>query len=181
MNKKIITCLIILFIFNVNATSNYIENNKINTLVEFFSFTCKHCANVNEKLVQYISSNHIKYLDINIDDNPSSIYTTIMYYIAVDAGVGVEFKNIYFKAIAMGMTAYSQDTLLYVFKKLNNPIMIKLLNSTIERERIKKKMNYAKDLMTIYKIRVTPSFLINQTTLLEGEDIINSLGDSNEK
>ena len=178
MSKKIVGCLIILCIFNVNASD--INNNKVRTLVEFFSFTCRHCANVNDKLNQYIASNHIKYLDINIDNSPDAINTTIMYYLAIDAGVGVKFKDMYFKAVSMGMPAYSNDTLVYVVKQLDNSTMAKLLHSKSEQERLKQKMNYAKDLMRTYKIRATPTFLINQTTLLEGEDVINSIGDNNE-
>lgn len=179
MSKKIIVWIITLLSFNVNASN--VNSNKIRTLVEFFSFTCSHCANVNDKLNRYIASNHIKYLDINIDNSPDAINTTIMYYIAIDAGIGVKFKSMYFKAVSTGMTAYSNDTLSYVVKQLNNSTMMQLLHSKSEQEKVKQKMNYAKELMSIYKIRTTPTFLINQTTLLEGEDVINSLiGDNDD-
>lgn len=155
------------------SINSYAEN--VNTLVEFFSFTCKHCANVNDKLEQYIAKNNIKYLDINVDWNQMALPTNIMYYIALDAGIGNKFKRVYFEAIANGMQAYTPDTLNYVVSQVKTPGMTKLINSKEEREHIRQKMNYANALLKKYKIKATPTFLINQTVLLEGEDVITSL------
>ncbi len=151
--------------------------NKIVSMVEFFSFKCAHCASVNMKLNQYVATNKIKYLDINID--PEAFNTMIMYYIAIDSGVGVEFKNTYFKAVSEGMVAYSSSTLSYVAGLVQNSAMKRLLRLPEERQKIKLKMNYAQEMLDKYKVRATPTFLINQTTLIEGEDVINSLIEAN--
>lgn len=148
--------------------------DKITDIVEFFSFKCSHCASVNDRLTQYVSDNHIKFLDVNVD--PGSMNTMIMYYVAVNAGVGVKFKQTYFKAVSQGMTAYSEDTLAYVVGLVKNDAMRHLIISKTERQRIKDKMNYAQSLLSRYKVSETPTFLINKTTLLSGEDVINQLG-----
>lgn len=151
----------------------YAEN--VQTLVEFFSFTCKHCANVNDKLEQYIAKNNVKYLDINVDRTDTTLPTNIMYYIALDAGVGTKFKRAYFQAIASGMPAYTTTTLNYVVNQVKTTTMIQLMESKAELEHVKQKLNYANSLMQKYRIQATPTFLINQTVLLEGEDVITSL------
>ena len=172
LNSKLALCLIP-FMFSANAQN--IKSTEIKSLVEFFSFTCSHCANINTKLNQYVADHKIKYLDINIDNNPQAVDTNIMYYIAIDAGVGEQFKQTYFKAVSSGMEAYSPSTLLYVTTQVQNATMKRLMRSTVEQEHIKQKLNYTLDLINTYHIQATPTFLINQTTLLEGEDIINSL------
>ena len=149
----------------------------IKTMVEFFSFRCVHCANVNSKLDTYIAKHQVKYLDINIDDQPD---TNIMYYIATDAGVGPQFKDAYFKAVAGGMTAYAAVTLDYVVNEVKTPAMEQLMHSNTEREHIKQKMAYVEKLLSQYHVQVTPTFLINQTTLLEGEDVISTLIGANQ-
>ena len=148
---------------------------QVKTLVEFFSFTCKHCANVNSKLEQFIAKNNIKYLDINIDNNEQALPTNIMYYIALDAGVGTKFKSLYFEAMSRGMPAYTQTTLNYVVNQVKTAKMIQLMESKTEMEHVKQKLNYANSLIQKYRIQATPTFLINQTVLLEGEDVITSL------
>ena len=153
----------------------YAEDNQITNMVEFFSFKCSHCANVNEKLTQYLMQHQIKFLDVIVDRDADALATTIMYYIAEDAGVGTSFKDTYFKAVSAGMAAYSKVTLDYVVKQLNNAAMTQLMRSKAEQKRIKLKINYANELLNQYNIRVTPSFLLNQTTLLDGEDVMDSL------
>lgn len=155
------------------AINSYAE--PIKTIVEFFSFTCKHCANVNEMLEQFIASHNAKYLDVNVDNNKKSLPTNIMYYIAIDAGIGSQFKTTYFNVLASGMPAYTQETLNYVVNQIKTPKLIQLISSSEEQEHVKQKLIYANSLLATYHIQVTPTFLINQTTLLEGEDVINSL------
>lgn len=169
--KKLIFIGIISISFNCFA-------ERITDIVEFFSFKCSHCAAVNEKLNQYVSNNHIRFLDVNIDAN--SINTMIMYYIAIDSGVGDRFKEIYFKAVSKGMAAYSDDTLAYVVGLVQNDNMKRLMRSKTERQKIKDKMNYVQSLFNKYKVQETPTFLINHTTLLAGEDVINQLTETTE-
>ena len=178
--KKSIIRFGLLVVCNLLINNSYAttSDSQIKTLVEFFSFNCSHCANVNDKLDEFISKNHIKYLDINIDSSADATKAMIMYYIAIDAGVGVEFKKMYFKAVSRGMAAYSDEVLDYVLKQLNNANMSRLMHSKTEQALIKQKLNYAQQLINTYHIRATPSFLINQSTLLEGEDVITSLMDT---
>ena len=172
LNNKLFLC-VIPFMLSANAQS--LKSAEIKSVVEFFSFTCSHCASIDPALNQYVVDHKIKYLDINIDNSPQAMNTNIMYYIAIDAGVGDQFKQTYFKAVSSGMEAYSPSTLLYVTKRVQNATMKQLMRSKAEQEHIKQKLNYTMDLINTYHVQVTPTFLINQTTLLEGEDVINSL------
>lgn len=147
----------------------------VKTIVGFYSFTCSHCASANAKLEQYVASHNVKYLEVNIDTSDAALPTNIMYYLAVDAGVGPKFKSAYFSAVASGMPAYTPATLNYVVNQVKNPKLVQLMNSKDEQEHVKQKLIYANSLLVSNHIQATPSFLINQTILLEGEDIINSL------
>ena len=161
--------LVMLGLITINS---YAE--PVKTLVEFYSFTCKHCANVNGKLEQYIASHKVRYLDVNVDNSTAALPTNIMYYIAVDAGVGPQFKNAYFTAVASGMPAYTPTTLNYVVNQLKTPQLTQLVNSKEEQEHVKQKLAYANNLLATYRVQATPTFLINQTTLLEGEDVVTN-------
>ena len=147
----------------------------VKTIVEFFSFNCVHCANVNSKLINYVAKNKVKYLDINFDRDSNALATNIMYYIATDAGVGPQFKTSYFKAVNSGMPIYTPSTLQYVINQVKNSAMEQLMRSPEEKEHIKQKLAYVQSLINKYDIQVTPTFLINQTTLVEGEDVINNM------
>ncbi len=151
------------------------NTEEVKTLVEFYSFTCSHCASVNKKLESYIASQKIKYLDVNIDSSDAAMQTSLMYYIAIDAGVGSKFKSAYFNAIASGMPAYTPDTLKYVVNQIQSPKLLALLNDKAEQQRVTQKLQYANSLIAKYHIQATPTFLINQSTLLEGEEVINQL------
>ncbi len=155
------------------AMNSYAE--PIKTLVEFFSFKCRHCFDINAKLEKFVIKNNIKYLDINIDNDDMATPTNIMYYIAIDAGIGTQFKKKYFEAVAHGMGEYSSTTLNYVVNQIKTPKMMQLLNSKSEQEHVKQKLTYANNLILANHVQVTPSFLINQNILLEGADVINSL------
>ena len=152
------------------AVNSYAE--PVKTLVEFYSFTCKHCANVNARLEQYIASHKIRYMDVNVDNSDAALPSNIMYYIAIDAGVGTQFKASYFTAVASGMPAYTPGTLNYVINQVKTPRLTQLIDSSTEQEHVKQKLIYANSLLATYHVQATPTFLINQTTLLEGEDVV---------
>lgn len=163
-----------MFLLMLVATSTSFAE-PINNLVEFFSFTCSHCASANIKLEQYLKTHNIKFFDVNIDNNEQALPTTIMYYVAQDAGIGQQFKDKYFAAVANGMPAYTKETLNHVLASVKTPKLIQLLSSKVEQEHIKQKINYANSLIIKHQVQVTPSFLVNQVTLLEGEEVVNSL------
>jgi len=170
MNKKIWFCLFVLMLGTQVAAAN-----EIKTLVEFFSYNYSHCAAIDNKLNSYIAKNRIKYLAVNIDNSPSAIPANIMYYMAVDAGVGEQFKAAYFRAVSKGMPAYANSTLNHVVSQVQNDTMKNLIHSKSGQQHIKQKLLYAQSLLEIHKVTSAPSFLINQTTLLEGADVITSL------
>lgn len=147
----------------------------VSSMVEFFSFTCSHCANVNNKVHDYVTRNNIQFSDVSTNMAPNEIQTTMMFYLAEDAGIGWQFKEAYFSAIRSGMTAFSRATLDTVIQQIRTPKLIQLLNDQGERQKIKNKLLLASQLLNKYNIQGTPSFLINNSTLLEGEDIINQL------
>lgn len=169
MRAKILKLIIL------NILVLYSEAEPITTLVEFFSFKCRHCFEINTKLENFVAKNNIKYLDINVDNDDRAIPTNILYYIAIDAGIGSEFKRQYFEALNNGMKDYSSTTLNYVFNQVKTPKMLQLLKSKLEQEHVKQKLIYANNLLSTYRIQVTPTFLVNQTVLLEGADVIDSL------
>ncbi len=142
LNRCRLFLLLSLIGFINNAMANAAVATRVKTIVEFFSFRCIHCANVNNKLNQYVIAHNVKYLDVNIDISPQALKTTIIYYVAVDAGVGVEFKDTYFKAVLSGMPVYAESTLAYVVNAIKNKTMGSLLKSQIEQQRIKQKLDY---------------------------------------
>lgn len=147
----------------------------VSSMVEFFSFTCSHCANINNKVHEYITRNNIQFSDISINMSDQELPTTMMFYVADDAGLGWQFKQEYFAAIRNGMPAFNSSTLNYVVMQIKTPKLMSLLSDVSERQRIKNKLIMAAGLINKYHIQGTPSFLINNSTLLEGEDIINQL------
>lgn len=164
--------LLIIFLASTALVTNA---EPVKTIVEFFSFNCVHCANVNSKLINYVAKNKVKYLDINVDKDLNALATNIMYYLATDAGVGPQFKTSYFKAVNSGMPIYTSSTLQYVTNEVKNSAIEQLMRSPEEKEHIKQKLAYVQSLINKYDIQVTPTFLINQTTLVEGEDVINNM------
>ncbi len=112
---------------------------------------------------------------INVDNNDIAMPTNIMYNIAVDAGIGQQFKSTYFSAVSTGMPAYSPATLNYVVSQISTPLFEKLLKNPSEKQAIKQKLNYTNRLLAKYLVQTTPTFLINDTALVQGEDFVNYL------
>lgn len=162
--------LILLFGFNF-----YAQAEDIKSMVEFFSYRCSHCANVNSKLDDYVNKSKINFLAINVDNNDIAMPTNIMYNVAVDAGIGQQFKSAYFSAVATGMPAYAPATLSYVVNQIKTPLFEKLLKDPNEKQSIKQKLNYAAELLVKYPVQATPTFLINDNALVQGEDFVNYL------
>lgn len=153
----------------------YAQSEEIKNMVEFFSYRCSHCANINNKLDSYINKNHVNFIAINVDNNDIAMPTNIMYNVAVDAGIGQLFKNTYFSAVATGMPAYAPATLSYVINQVRTPLFEKLLKDPNEKQLIKQKLNYATQLLAKYPVQATPTFLINDNALVQGEDFVNYL------
>lgn len=167
MNK----CLFILLF----CIGFYASADEIKSMVEFFSYRCSHCANVNSKLDNYVNKSKINFLAINVDNNDIAMPTNIMYNVAVDAGIGQQFKSTYFSAVATGMPVYAPTTLSYVINQVKTPLFEKLLKDPNEKQLIKQKLNYANELLVKYPVQATPTFLINDTALVQGEDFVNYL------
>jgi protein-disulfide isomerase len=162
-------------LFFLISLASSVDAEQVTNLIEFFSFTCSHCANVNQKVYSYVSKNNIQLTDISMDMSEEALSTTMMFYVAEDAGIGNKFKQAYFGAVSAGMPAYSNTTLNYVVGQIKTAKLTELLNSTSERQRVKDKLQYAAGLINKYQIQVTPTFVINNSTVLEGEEIINQL------
>lgn len=163
----------LLILLSVIAINSQAED--IKSIVEFFSYKCSHCANINLALDQYVNTHKVKFFAVNVDNTEEAMNTNIAYYIAEDAGVGQKFKSTYFLAVANGMPVYSTQTLSMVISKVKNKEFEALLKDPNEKTKVKAKYNMAIQLLSSYPIQATPSFLVNGTTLLEGEDFIRSL------
>lgn len=166
LNVKLI---VVLGLFGV------VPAEQINSIVEFFSYKCSHCASVNSVLDQYVNSHKVNFFAVNVDNTEEAVNVNVAYYIAVDAGIGQQFKSTYFAAIANGMQPYSAQTLSSVVDRVKNKKFELLLKDNNEKTRVKDKFKLATQLMNTYSVQVTPSFLINGSTLLEGEDFVRSL------
>ena len=130
---------------------------QITSIVEFFSYKCSHCANINSALDQYVNSHKVKFFAVNVDNTEAAADTNIAYYVAEDAGIGQQFKNTYFSAVANGMPAYSAQTLSLVINKVKNNRFEALLKDPNEKVRVKEKYNMAVQLLRSYPIQATPS------------------------
>lgn len=157
------------------SITNSVNAEQVTNLIEFFSFNCSHCANVSDKVHNYVNKNSLQFTDISMDISQEALPTTMMFYVAVDAGLGNKFKQAYFSAVSAGMPVYTNSTLNYVVGQIRTTKLTELLNSSNERQRIKDKLQYASGLIGKYQIQVTPTFVINNSTVLEGEEIINQL------
>lgn len=163
----------LIILFSSIVFNSYAED--IKSIIEFFSYRCSHCANVNSKLDSYVNKSKINFLAINVDNNDIAMPTNIMYNVAVDAGIGQQFKSAYFSAVATGMPAYAPATLSYVVNQIKTPLFEKLLKDPNEKQSIKQKLNYAAELLAKYPVQATPTFLINDNALVQGEDFVNYL------
>jgi thiol-disulfide isomerase/thioredoxin len=162
-------CIFLFYIsFNVHA-------EEVTSLVEFFSYGCSHCAGVNSTLANYVHNKNIKFIAINVDQSEAALPTNIMYMVAEDAGLGFKFQQEYFNAIRSGMVMNSKQILDYVVSRISTPKYQQLLQDKDERNLIKQKIKLSHELLSKFPVQVTPSFLLNGVTLLEGEDIIKSL------
>jgi len=148
---------------------------EIKSMVEFFSYRCSHCANVNVKLGNYVAQNQVNFIAVNVDNNDIALPTNIMYSIAVDAGVGENFRNTYFQAVATGYTAYAANTLNYVVNQVKTTKFEKLVKDPNEKTKVKQKLAIASQLLSKYQIQSTPTFLINDLSIITGEDFVNYL------
>lgn len=167
MKKYVLTLLI--------GVTSFVHAEEIRSMVEFFSYRCSHCANINSKLDNYVNKNNVKFIAVNTDNNDIAMPTNIMYNVAVDAGIGQQFKSVYFSAVSTGMPAYAPATLSYVFNQIKTPQFEKLLKDPKEKQSVKQKLNYAAQLLARYPVQATPTFLINDTALVQGEDFVNYL------
>lgn len=159
------------------AIASYVGAEDIKNIVEFISYRCSHCANVNTKLDNYINKSHVQFLAVNVDNSDIAMPTNIMYNIAIDAGVGQQFKSTYFNVVSSGMSAYAPTTLDYVVNQIKTPLFEKLLKDPNEKQVVKQRLNYATELLAKYPVQATPTFLINDNTLVQGEDFVNYLGE----
>lgn len=166
--KKIL--FIVLTSFNIFANAE-----EVKSLVEFFSYSCSHCAGVNSTLASYVQSRNIKFMAVNVDQSEAALPTNIMYLIAEDAGLGFQFQQEYFNAVRNGMVINNKQTLDVVVSKISTTRFRELLQDQQERNSVKQKLRLSHELLTKYSVQATPTFLLNGTTLLEGEDIIKSL------
>ena len=85
------------------SITNSVNAEQVTNLIEFFSFNCSHCANVSDKVHNYVNKNSLQFTDISMDISQEALPTTMMFCVAVDAGLGNKFKQAYFSAVSAGM------------------------------------------------------------------------------
>lgn len=145
-------------------------------LTEIFSFTCSHCYNAEEQLEQAASSNKVVFVPVPLYDprNLNEVAAINAYFAAISLGKGMVFRRSYFNAIFVeGDALYSKAALIYTLNQcgLNNKTFFDLAGS----RKISLNVTNAVNLAIKYNISSTPTFIVNGSSIYEGENGIQQI------
>ena len=140
---------------------------KLNNLIEFFSFSCSHCVSAEQTLQQVLAKTHAKYIPVVYIQGEDQAGTALVYYACIKKGIGWQFRKAYFEAVISGMPAYTPETLVAVLKQItSNPSEILKYATTPE---IQEKLVLDRKLIEKFHVTVTPTWVINMQYTLDGE------------
>lgn len=131
-----------------------------NTIKEFFFFGCQHCKNIEPKLQSWLASNpDIKVEKIPVDFGKVSLEAAKHYYAAKYLGREDEFTKIYFEEIVNKRKKIEDKLAIEILVDLGEKKSqaVEALNSYFVKDNVKK----SSELTRLHKIRVVPSFLLN--------------------
>jgi protein-disulfide isomerase len=160
---KIKILVIMLFIGSVHG-------EKLNHLIEFFSFTCSHCIKAEPLLLQVLNKTQAQYMPVVMVQSGDQVGTAMVYYACIKLGCGWQFRNTYFKAVINGAQPYTTNTLVYVLGQVTDKPN-DVLNYAKSPE-IQQKYVLDQQLVEKYKVNSTPTWVINNQYKVEGEDAI---------
>lgn len=147
---------------------------KVDNLVEFLSFGCSHCYQAEPTVQKIVSTSSIRYVPIIVAQNPQQEAISGIYTACMLSGIGWQFRQAYFNAVFVeGYPDASPMTVKYVLSKLGvdpNKI-IELAKNKVVTD----KLQFDKQMIDRYRVSSTPTFVINGTTVLEGDSALNSL------
>lgn len=145
-------------------------------IAEVFSFNCIHCYNIEPQVQVLRQSQKISYVPLPIYDprDINQLAVINAYFAAQALGKEPQFRMAYFNAVFnQGMPAYAPETLMSVLTacNLNNKAFYSLAGS----ERITRKVQAAASLAVRYQITGTPTFIVNNNQVFEGENAIQEI------
>ena len=164
--RKIIPLLMM-----VICSSKVFAVEPLTSVVEFFSFSCAHCYNAEPNLQQVLTKTNAQYTPVIVPSDGDSIGTAMIYYAAIRKGLGWQFRNTYWKAVATGAKPNAPETIVYVLNQITNNSADIL--SYAKSQDIQNKISMDMQLIKKYGINSTPTFLINNQYLVDGEDYLN--------
>lgn len=157
----------LLFIFIINFSFG----EQLDSIIEFFSFTCMHCYVAEPHLLNVLKKTNAQFMPVFVPHNDNELPTALIYYAAIKAGIGWQFREGYFKAMKSGLPPYTVQTALTVLTSItNNPKQILDMSTKPE---IINKINLDKKLIQQYNVSSTPTFIINNQYTLVGDSALS--------
>ncbi len=160
--------IVILF---VGITSCYAAN--VQKVIEFFSFTCTHCMAVEPKLQNLLIKTNAKYAPVVVPFNEKEVPVAMVYYACIRKNLGWQFRNAYFQALQDGYPANDPRTVIQVLSQITNKPMDILSYS--QSQDVVDKLNDDKVLIKKFNVTSTPTFVINGSIKLEGDNALDGL------
>jgi len=136
------------------------------TLVEFYSFTCPHCANysfpMNRLIALDVESGRVRVELVPIAGDPLAEYATKAAFCATEQGAGYSaYKALFAGSVDLGREyAFSAEGVEEILGGLEEGIDLEALNVCIEEDRYAEAMNEARTRFTDYGLTGTPTVLL---------------------
>lgn len=145
-------------------------------VAEVFSFNCIHCYNIEPQVQALRKSQKVSYIPLPIYDprDINQLAVINAYFTAQALGKEQQFRSAYFNSVFnVGMQAYAPDTLISVLNAcgLNNKAFFALATS----KKITDKVRDSAAMVVRYQISGTPTFIVNNNQLFEGENAIQEI------
>lgn len=135
-------------------------------LVEFYSFTCPHCANysfpMNRLVALDVESGLVQIELVPIAGDPLAEYATEATYCAAEQGAGYSaYKALFAGSVDLGREyAFSAEGAAEILSGLDESLDLDALNACIEDDRYADAMTEARTRFTDYGLTGTPTVLI---------------------
>lgn len=165
---KLLSFTLLLCVYNISNAEQVIN------IVEFFSFGCSHCYQSENTVKQAINNTQAKYVPVVVIQSPEQIAVSSIYTACMLKGIGWQFRDAYFKAVFVdGYPDYSPTTAKHVLETIGANVTEIL--SIAQSKVVQDKMSFDIQLIQKYKVSSTPTFVINGTTVLEGDSALNGM------
>lgn len=152
--------------FTESGRMIYGEEDAPITLVEFFSFTCPHCANysfpLNRLIALDVESGRVQIELVPIAGDALAEYATNATFCANEQGAGYSaYKALFAGSINLGREyAYSPEGVEEILSGLDSALDMDALNTCIAENRYTETMNEARTRFSDYGLTGTPTVLL---------------------